>query len=125
MLANPPGMAVQPYFETDTSREPVPLSDAAHSTLSAVEGLIKDWVALARLQAMETVRSGATAAALFGAAAFLALLAWIGASVAGGFLLSRWLPADASAAIVAAANALIAGALVAGAMRRGSTRDAS
>jgi hypothetical protein len=124
MLAIPSIMAVQPYFDRrETTHEPIPLTDAAESTFFAAERLMKDWLALARLQAVETVKSGATAAALFGAATFLALLAWVGASVAGGFLLARWLPADASAAIVAAANAVIAGALVARALHRGSKRE--
>ena len=116
-------MAVQPYFDRhDVHDQPVPLTEAAESTLFAAERLVKDWLALARLQAVETVKSGATAAALFGAAAFLALLAWVGLSVAAGFLLARWLPADASAAIVAGVHAVIAGGLLARALRRGSER---
>ena len=118
MLAIPTCMAVQPYYDRETAHEPIPLSDAAETTLYAAERLLKDWLALARLQAVETVRSGAVAAGLLAAAAFLALLAWIGASVAGGFLLVRWLPADASAALVAAANAALAGGLAARALRR-------
>jgi hypothetical protein len=118
-------MAVQPYFETKSDDDSVPLSDAAQSTLVAAEQLVKDWLALARLQATETARSGAIAAGLFAGAALLALLAWVGASVAAGFLLARWLPADASTAIVAAGNAVLAGGLVAGALRRGRARNES
>jgi hypothetical protein len=118
-------MAVQPYFETKADDQPIPLSDAAQSTLAAAEQLAKDWLALARLQATETLKAGASMAALLAGAALLALLAWVGASVAAGFLLTRWLPADASAALVAAANAVLAGALVAGAMRRGRRQEAS
>ena len=126
MLAIRMVMAVQPYFDrSDTTHEPIPLTDAAESTLFAAERLMKDWIALARLQAVETVKSGATAAALFGAATFLALLAWIGASVAAGFLLARWLPADAWAGIVAATNAALAGALIARALHRGPEREES
>jgi hypothetical protein len=110
-------MAVQPYYDRETT-EPIPLSDAAETTLVAAERLMKDWLALARLQAVETVKSAAVSAGLLAGAALLALLAWVGASVAGGFLLTRWLPADASAALVAGANAALAGGLAAWALRR-------
>jgi hypothetical protein len=124
-LANRDGMAVQPYFDRDTSREPMPLSDAAQNTLTAAEGLLRDWVALVRLEATQKIADGALAAALYGTAALLALLAWVGAAVALGLLLTRWLPDDASAAIVAGLHLLIAGGLVAWARRRTSSGGAS
>jgi hypothetical protein len=111
-------MAVQPYYERNTRPEPVPITDAAEHTLHVAERLLRDWLELARLEATERIRAGALSAAFFVGAAFLAILAWIGLSVALGLLLVRWLPGDASAAIVAGAHAVLAGALILSARRR-------
>jgi Putative Actinobacterial Holin-X, holin superfamily III len=114
-------MAVQPYYgktRSETPHEPVPIADAAEHTLAAAERLLRDWVELARLQATETIRNGAVSAGALAAAGLLAILAWVGISVALGLLLFRWLPGDAAAAVVAGANALGAFGLVAWTRRR-------
>jgi hypothetical protein len=116
-------MAVQPYFERDTVRE-IPISDAAERTLAAAERLAHDWIQLARLEATSALKTGAIKAALFATAGILAIFAWVGASIALGMVLTRWLPGDASAAIVAGANLAVAAALALTA-RRGAETDAT
>jgi hypothetical protein len=114
-------MAVQPYFDRETVRE-IPISDAAERTLVAAERLARDWVQLARLEVTTALKTGAIKAALLATAGVLAIFAWVGASIALGMVLARWLPGDASAAIVAGANLAVAAALALTA-RRGAEAD--
>jgi hypothetical protein len=122
MLAIRLFMAVQPYFERETPRE-IPISDAAENTIAAAERFLRDWVSLARIQAVETVKSGAAAAAMFATAGLLAVFAWAAVSVAIGLTLARWVPGDAAAALVAAVNGAVAAALVASARGRARAGD--
>ena len=75
---------------------------------SAGQEVLLARIDLLRAELTTDVRQAASGAAVLAGAAAFALIGWTALSAAGGVLLDRWLPLDASLAIVAGVNLLLA-----------------